>query len=137
MASRRPGLGREQQLDTSASNEHALEVDVSRYIRDLPFLWLAVVDEPGPTSLRAVIETNTVALLSNAGRPALDTRPRCGPSSRFVVSFETALRSAGSPCASGRPLPRFGAASFGVASRPICPSLPLTAGSRNCSPGEQ
>ena len=32
-------------------------------------LWLAVPDEPGPQSLRATIERNSIALLSNERRP--------------------------------------------------------------------
>lgn len=52
--------------------ELALECAVSRVIRAMPFLWLAVDDEPGPQSLRGYIERNAIALLSNFGKPALD-----------------------------------------------------------------
>jgi len=45
---------------------------VSEYIRVLPFLFVAVEDEPGPASLRGVIERNSIALLSNYQRGALD-----------------------------------------------------------------
>ena len=31
----------------------------------MPFLWLAVDDDPGPASQRGVIERNAIALLSN------------------------------------------------------------------------
>jgi hypothetical protein len=34
----------------------------------MPVLWLAVLDEPGPGSVRAYIERNAIALLSNTGR---------------------------------------------------------------------
>ena len=52
--------------------EQPLEMAVSQYIRQMPFLWLAVEDEPGPSSLRGLIERNAIALLSNynfAGQP--------------------------------------------------------------------
>jgi hypothetical protein len=52
--------------------EHSLECAVSRVIRVMPFLWLAVEDEPGPQSLRGYIERNAIALLSNYGRRNLD-----------------------------------------------------------------
>ena len=38
---------------------------VSTVIRAMPFLWLAIDDEPGPNSLRGLIERNSIALLSN------------------------------------------------------------------------
>jgi len=48
--------------------EVPLEQAVSQYIRSMPFLWLAVDDEPGPGSLRGTIERNAIALLSNYNR---------------------------------------------------------------------
>ena len=45
---------------------------VSRYIGDMPFLWLGVDDEPGPVSQRGLIERNAIALLSGYGEPGLD-----------------------------------------------------------------
>ena len=45
--------------------ERELEEEVSQVIGEMPFLWLAVEDEPGPGSLRGYIERNTIALLSN------------------------------------------------------------------------
>ena len=45
--------------------EYPLERAVSDHIRAMPFFWLAVGDEPGPDSLRAFIERNAIALLSN------------------------------------------------------------------------
>ena len=47
-------------------NEKMVEIDVSRYIGSIPFLWVAVDDEPGPQSLRKYIEKNSIALLSNS-----------------------------------------------------------------------
>ncbi|QCC48527.1 hypothetical protein [Halobellus limi] len=54
--------------------ELELERRVSDYIRDLPFLWLNVDDEPSAESRRAYIEQNTIALLSNYQREAVDAR---------------------------------------------------------------
>jgi hypothetical protein len=41
-------------------------------IGEMPFLWLAVDDEPGPDSQRGHIERNAIALLSNYGKLLLD-----------------------------------------------------------------
>ncbi|MFB6120343.1 MAG: hypothetical protein ABEJ68_04420 [Halobacteriaceae archaeon] len=59
---------------TVRDEEYVLERRVSASIREQPFLWLAVDDEPGPDSDRAFLERNAIALLSNLGRPALDPR---------------------------------------------------------------
>lgn len=53
-------------------DEAELERRVSDYIRCMPFLWVAVDDAPGPDSNRGVIERNSIALLSNYGKPSLD-----------------------------------------------------------------
>lgn len=53
-------------------SEHALERAVSAVISDMPFLWLAIEDEPGPETLRGYIERNAISLLSNHGKPPLD-----------------------------------------------------------------
>lgn len=45
--------------------ELELEKRVSSYIGKMPFLWLCVPDEPSPNSMRAYIERNAIALLSN------------------------------------------------------------------------
>lgn len=55
--------------------EHPHEQRVSEYIRRLPFLWMAVDDEPGPESDRAYLERNAIALLSNFERTPVDPRP--------------------------------------------------------------
>jgi len=47
---------------------------VSEYVRDLPFLWVNVGDEPGPDSDRAYIERNAIALVSNYQKEPLDPR---------------------------------------------------------------
>ena len=61
--------GRERRLA-----ELEMERRVSEYIRELPFLWVELDDEPGPESDRAYIERNTIALVSNYGKPSIDTR---------------------------------------------------------------
>ncbi len=53
-------------------SEAPLERLVSEHIGGMPFLWLAVDDAPGPESLRALIERNAIALLSNRDRAPLD-----------------------------------------------------------------
>lgn len=50
--------------------ERELEVRVSEYIGRLRVVVLPILDEPGPTSRRAYIERNAIALLSTAGRLA-------------------------------------------------------------------
>ncbi len=62
---------------SSASNqiravERELEGHVSAYIGAMPFLWLSVKDDPGPSSLRGFIERNAIALLSNFEREPVD-----------------------------------------------------------------
>ena len=52
--------------------ETFVEQSVSRFIGEMPFLWLAVDDEPGPASLRGYIERYTIALLGNYQKPPLD-----------------------------------------------------------------
>jgi hypothetical protein len=54
------------------SSEYALECEVSKVICAMPFLWLAVDDEPGAESLRGYIERNAIALLSNFEKKPLD-----------------------------------------------------------------
>jgi hypothetical protein len=47
---------------------------VSKYLRDLPFLWVKIDDNPGPESDRAYVERNTIALVSNFRKDSLDIR---------------------------------------------------------------
>ncbi len=55
-------------------NEYELEQQVSAYIREMPFLWVKIVDAPASTSRRAYIERNAIALLSNYNKPSIDER---------------------------------------------------------------
>ncbi len=65
---------RKLDLDSSTIqlSEMPLEQAVSKYIGEMPFLWLDINDSPGVDSLRGIIEKNSIALLSNFGRDALD-----------------------------------------------------------------
>ncbi|MFW6065112.1 MAG: hypothetical protein ACOC8Y_06020 [Candidatus Natronoplasma sp.] len=54
--------------------EYEMEKRVSEYIRELPFLWLKVNDEPGQESDRGYLERNSIALLSNYNKPSIDQR---------------------------------------------------------------
>lgn len=52
--------------------EYPLERAVSRYIGSMPFLWLEVGDPPSAASERGIIESGSIALLSNFGRTPVD-----------------------------------------------------------------
>lgn len=52
--------------------ESGLEQEVSRILGGMPFLWLAIDDAPGKSSLRGFIERNTIALLSNFKKDPID-----------------------------------------------------------------
>lgn len=60
---------------TVREEEYPLERRVSAYIRDQPFLWVAIDDEPGPDSDRALVEQTLIALLSNVDGEQIDRRP--------------------------------------------------------------
>lgn len=57
-------------------SETPLEKDVSNYIGQMPFLWVELDDEPSPNSKRAYVERNSIALLSNFGKPSIDPASR-------------------------------------------------------------
>jgi hypothetical protein len=59
-------------VETVTKQEASLEAATSVYIGQMPFVFLAVDDEPGPGSARAFIEKNSVALLSNYARNVAD-----------------------------------------------------------------
>jgi hypothetical protein len=65
------GHGHTASLDVR-SGELALEGQVSQIIGNMRFLFLAIADEAGPESRRGYIERNSIALLSNYNKPALD-----------------------------------------------------------------
>jgi hypothetical protein len=64
------------------ASESSPEKAVSHYIGAMTFIWLEVNDEPGPDSLRGVIERNAIAMLSNHEREWLDP-----PSERWLGHF--------------------------------------------------
>ena len=53
-----------------------MEKAVSTVIGDMPFLWLAIEDEPGRDSLRQYVERNAIALLSNYDKHPIDPPSR-------------------------------------------------------------
>ncbi len=57
-------------------NEHQLELAVSSYIGQMPFLWVGVDDQAGKESARVRVERNSIALLSNWSGPPLDPPSR-------------------------------------------------------------
>lgn len=57
-----PGYGDDQKLRLL---EYPLECQVSGVIRAMPLLWLKVDDSPGSSSLRGLVERNTIGMLSN------------------------------------------------------------------------
>ena len=58
--------------DELSTLEAPIEAEVSRYLSNLTFARLQVDDDPGPASLRGLIERHSIALLSNFERPSLD-----------------------------------------------------------------
>jgi len=60
------------QRDDIKKAEESVEQAVSKYIGAMPFLWLDIGDDPSPQSQRGYIERNTIALLSNHEKPAID-----------------------------------------------------------------
>jgi len=67
------GVGSSAERETRLK-ETGLERRVTEYVGSLPFLWLAVDDEPGPESDRAYIERNALALVSNYRSEPIDMR---------------------------------------------------------------
>lgn len=65
------GVGSSAQKEIT-QKEIAIECMVSEIIRQMPFLYLKIPDEPNPNSLRGYIERNSIALLSNYNRSPVD-----------------------------------------------------------------
>jgi hypothetical protein len=55
-----------------AAAEAPVEAAVSAFLGRLPFLWLSIEDDPGPGSLRGLIERNVIALASGLHEPVID-----------------------------------------------------------------
>lgn len=67
------GKGSSASRETRDS-EYEMEAEVSQYVRNLPFLWVKVTDDPSANSDRAYIERNAIALLSNYQKKPVDPR---------------------------------------------------------------
>ena len=67
-----PTWGSRHTTEEVRSGELSLERQVSQVIGKVRFLWLAIEDEAGPESRRGYVERNSIALLSNFDKPALD-----------------------------------------------------------------
>lgn len=61
-----PGVGSKKSPPPDIRTaETPAEREVSRIIRAMPFLWLAIDDPPRRDSMRGYVERNSIALLSN------------------------------------------------------------------------
>ncbi|WP_080579074.1 hypothetical protein [Sinorhizobium fredii] len=64
------------QGQSASANVRATEIEherrVSAIVGAMPFLWIGIDDEPGPASLRGLIERNSIALMSNYNRANID-----------------------------------------------------------------
>lgn len=58
--------------------EYVLERQVSTYVREQPFLWVALDDEAGPDSDHAYSEENIIALLCNRDWRSIDRQRGTG-----------------------------------------------------------
>jgi len=72
-------------------NEAPIEQKVSEHIGSMPFLWLAIEDEPSACSMRAYIEKHSISLLSNHGKAPLDS-----PSTSWLGNYCTKVTVSGS-----------------------------------------
>jgi hypothetical protein len=71
------GVGNTAHRDVR-NGELTLEHQVSQVIGNMSFLWLAIEDQAGPENRRGYIERNSIALLSNYNKPALDPLRQVG-----------------------------------------------------------
>lgn len=69
-----PRIPEERERSEVRDEEYPLERRVSAFLRDQPFLWVDVDDEPGADSDRAFLERNLIALASNYDRRPVDPR---------------------------------------------------------------
>jgi hypothetical protein len=63
-------------VKTVLQAELPLELRVSKIMGEMNLLWLPIDDEAGPKSLRSFVEQNSIGLLSNYERAALDAQSR-------------------------------------------------------------
>jgi hypothetical protein len=64
----------ERERSEVRDEEYILERRVSTYVREQPFLWVNLDDEPSADSDRAYLERNVIALVSNFGGQTIDSR---------------------------------------------------------------
>jgi hypothetical protein len=76
------GIRKEKSNKDVLASEKELEKEVSLYLRDLSFTILEIEGEASKDNDRAYIERNTIALLSNYNRAAIDS-----PSPNWLGSF--------------------------------------------------
>ena len=69
-----PRVPEDRERSDVRDEEYPLERRVSAFLRDQPFVWLDIDDEPGPDSERAYVERNLIDLLSNYDRRPVDRR---------------------------------------------------------------
>ncbi len=79
-------------VEALKSREAPIERAVSKHLSAMPFLWLAIDDEPSPESLRSYIERNSIALLSNVDSQVIDA-----PSATWLGQYSNrdAVRTSG------------------------------------------
>ncbi|WP_082222518.1 hypothetical protein [Halorubrum halophilum] len=77
----------ERERSEVRDEEYILERRVSTYVREQPFLWVNLDDEPSVDSDRAYLERNAIALLSNFDKQPIDPR-RDGWLGRYSQSRE-------------------------------------------------
>jgi hypothetical protein len=90
--------------------EESLEYEVSRYIGTMPFLWVEADDVPSAESVRAYIERNAIALLSNSTAVASKTIDPCSRTWLGLCCPSENVRSSGlwnSRCVMGAYDPEF------------------------------
>jgi hypothetical protein len=75
-----PTWGKGQSAQKSIrEREEDLEREVSRYIGRMPFLWVEADDTPSSESVRAYIERNAIAMLSNVTTVTSKVIDPCSP----------------------------------------------------------
>ena len=86
------GVGNNAPKDVREA-EKPIEQLVSEHIRSMPFLWVAIEDEPGPDSHRGLVERHAIALLSNFRNPAQSIDPSSGTWLGHTAASESIRRS--------------------------------------------
>jgi hypothetical protein len=85
------GVGNNAPKDVRQT-EFPLERDVSKFVGQMPFLWIEIPDAPSVDSDRAYLERNCIALLSNFGKHVIDAP---SPNWLGLKSGERTIRESG------------------------------------------